>query len=173
MSAPREMAGKQSKCPACGNSLYVPTPEEEIEELPLAPEDATDLRKEQLLQAERRRLDSLLAHESRVPEVDGEESRGSRGSSSGQQAGAGRSSEPGAGIGMSARIEQALHNYLTAMRDSNLDAAERAMTTLQMQPRSAREMVDRMAADQIPPPEMINVPPGVYQKFLKNLRSRL
>lgn len=168
ITAPHEMAGKMSKCPACGNTLYVPTPEDEIEELPLAPEDAGDLQKEQVLQEERRRLDSLLARESRTVDADGGESA-ARGASA-----AGRDPASAAAPAAStSRTEQALRNYLAAMRDSNLDGAERAITILQLQPRTAKELIDRFAADQIPPPEMANVPPGVYQKFLRNLRSRL
>jgi len=71
------------------------------------------------------------------------------------------------------RSEKAVTAYLTAMRDSDFDAAERAVSALRLQPRVAKELIDRLAADQIPPPEMANVPPGVYQGFLKSLRSRL
>lgn len=173
MTAPREMAGRVSKCPACGNPVYVPTPEEEIEELPLAPEDVSDLQKEAMLQAERRRLDSLLLREN-----DGRDS-GETSEPAGRTAvppGAG--SQPGAGqtggVGsIGSRLEKALHTYLVAVRDSNLDAAERALNILRMQPRTARELVDRLATDQIPPPEMAKVPATVYQGFLKSLRSRL
>jgi hypothetical protein len=59
------------------------------------------------------------------------------------------------------------------MRDSDFDNAERAISTLKLQPRVAREIIDRLAADPMPPAEMAKVPPGVFQGFLKTLRSRL
>jgi hypothetical protein len=166
VSAPREFAGQMSKCPACGNGLYVPTPEEEIEELPLAPEDANELTKEAMLQAERRRVESLLARENRVVDGDPGEPRGSARGNAPRPASTGS-------IGMGQKLDQALRAYLAAMRDSDLETAQRAFVTLQMQPRTAREMIDRLIADQIPPAEMIKVPPGVYQGFLKTLRARL
>ena len=58
--APRDAAGRRAQCPACGRELYIPTPAAKLEELPLAPEDTTLLQHEAALQAERRRLDSIL-----------------------------------------------------------------------------------------------------------------
>lgn len=175
IQAPREMAGRMSKCPACGNSVYVPTPENEIEELPLAPEDVSDLRKEAQLQAERRKLDTLLARE-QAAGIGAEEGRSS-GRAGAELTGAGRSGGR-AGVGDGApsggsRTEAALNRYLAAMRDSDFETAERAIATLKLQPRTTQELIDRLAADPVPPLEMAAVPPGVFQGFLKNLRSRL
>lgn len=163
--APHELAGKRSKCPACGNSLYVPTPEDEIEELPLAPEDVSDLQHEAALLAERRKLDLLLSHEDKPADDPGSGS----GRSGGADSGAGSTGA----LDSANRTERAIRNYLAAMRASDLAAADRAMTVLRMQPRTARETIDRMAADQIPPPEVGGLPAGVYQGFLKTLRSKL
>jgi len=178
IQAPRDKAGKTSKCPACGNSIYVPTPENELEELPLAPEDASELQNEAMLQEERRKLDGLLAREEGPSEgvetQDGSSGhRGSPAPGTGPR-GAGRlgGGDQPAAMGPT-RSEKAVTAYLTAMRDSDFDAAERAVSALRLQPRVAKELIDRLAADQIPPPEMANVPPGVYQGFLKSLRSRL
>jgi hypothetical protein len=160
-----------SKCPACGNALYVPTPENEIEELPLSPEDISDLRKEAMLQEERRRLDSLLAREANSGTEDRSAGRPQPESASGRPTGAkfaGPETTAGGG-----RMEAALARYLVAMRDSDFDGAERATATLRLQPRTVRELIDRLAADPVPPPEMAHVPVGVYQGFLKTLRSRL
>lgn len=172
IQAPREMAGRMSKCPACGNTVYVPTPENEIEELPLAPEDAVDLRKEQILQEERRKVDSLIAREaSDAASDDGRSANRSGPTPSAADRGGGRisDSEPAGPT----RVETALSRYLIAMRDSDFDNAERAIATLKLQPRTTQEMIDRLAADSVPPPEMAHVPAGVFQGFLKNLRSRL
>lgn len=166
IQAPREYAGKISKCPACGNALYVPTPESEIELLPLAAEDETERQQEALLQAERRRLDSLLAQENDAAEGQagggaGLQSAGAPGSSTGVPASAGN------------RIEQMLLKYLLAVRDADLDAAGRALNVLKLQPRTVRELIDRMATDAMPPAELANIPPAVFQGMLKNLRGKL
>lgn len=179
IQAPHEMAGHINKCPACGNTLYVPTPENEIEELPLATEDKTELAREARLQAERRRLDSLLAHEYAAPAGDDAGNR-TDAPATGARPAAGRAGmADSAAAGTSAasnagnRVEQTLLKYLVAVRDSDLDAADRALKILKLQPRTTRDLIDRFATDAMPPPELTSMPIGVYQGMLKNLRGKL
>ena len=63
--------------------------------------------------------------------------------------------------------------YLKAMRDSNLDVADEAIAVLLKQQSAARSYVERLTTDQIPPPELAQIPAPVYQGFLKNLLSQL
>jgi hypothetical protein len=157
VKAPRDAAGKQGKCPYCGNSMYIPSPPEELEELPLAPEDRADLEREAALQAERRRLDRVLA------EQDAEAG----------EAGAGGGSRSASGGVTTITVEEGVLAYLAAMRNSDLVRAEKFLALLQQKRAEARDIVDRLASDQIPPTEMAGVPSGVYQGFLKSLRSHL
>lgn len=150
--------------------MYVPTPEEEIEELPLAPEDPAELQREAQLQEERLRLDSLIAHEADEGGVETSPGGGAGGGDWPRAGGRTGSDQPAGGA---TRMDAALSRYLVAMRDADFEAAERAIATLKLQPRVTRELIDRMATDSVPPPEMAQVPPGVFQGFLKNLRSRL
>ena len=39
-------AGKSGKCPYCDSDVYIPMPEQEIEELPLEPEDSAERQRE-------------------------------------------------------------------------------------------------------------------------------
>ena len=156
--APREAAGKQAKCPNCQSDVYIPTPEEEIEELPLAPEDSAEREREEQLQAERRRLEHALAHEDDAPtETHPSLARPSKGPV-----------PPGR-----TTVKGVVLTYLAAMRDSDLERAEEALRLLATHKAKAMEMIDQLVTDQIPPAEMANVPPGVYQGFLKSLRSKL
>lgn len=155
LQAPREAVGTHSKCPACGHDVYVATPTEEIEELPLSPEDNDDLQREAKLQAERRMVDRLLAQESALPEESVPETT----------AWASREAPTG--------IEKIVLDYLSAMRDSNLDRANQILADLKEHTSEALKVIDRLVADQLPPAEMAQVPPTVYQGFLKNLRSQL
>jgi len=158
LKAPDSSAGKRKKCPACGHELYVATPGRQIEELPLAPEDAAGLEREEALQAERRRLDHLLAEEDQPPRGSATEGGGSSNRSSPKS-------------GMSA--EEMVLRFLAAMRDSDLTRADDLLAELRSRRFEAIEVVDQLGADQIPPARMANVPPAVYQGFLKSLRSRL
>lgn len=153
IKAPRSVAGQRHTCPQCGGSVYIPMPEEDIEEIALAKEDQADLQRERDLDEERRRLDAVLARE-----TDGAEEAGRAARSTG---------EGGGGVGA------VVIAYLRAMRDSNLDVADEAMALLLKQRKAARSYVEQLTADQIPPPELAQVPPAVYQGFLKNLLSQL
>ncbi len=156
LRATPERAGSRAKCPACGHELYIPSPPEELDELPMAPEDSADLQREQELEAERRALDRALMREP----IGGEESNSRR-----------PVMRPAAGATGNAR--QAVMAYLEAMRDANFDLAAQKLAVLQRQKAEALEIVDQLATDQLPPPSLAAVPPGVYQGFLRNLRSQL
>ena len=164
VTVPQSRSGQRINCTACGHSIYVPAPDDAREELNLAPEDLDDLQREAALQAERRQLDLSLALE------DENAANASGGAGHGPGAFPAGSDVP---VGGRSRTEQAVLAVLTAMRDADFDRADRTMSTLRLQPGVAREIVDRLAADQIPPPEMAHVPPAVYQGFLKKLRSQL
>jgi len=157
LKAPDAAAGKRSKCPACGHEVYIPTPLEQIEELPLAPEDSDELQREAALQAERRRLDRILARETE----DGP----------GGGAPGGASQRPPGGRGHT--VEEVVLAYLAAMRDSDFSRAEQILDLLRRSRADAIRIIDRLAADDIPPAPMAGVPAGVYRGFLKNLRSQL
>jgi uncharacterized Zn finger protein (UPF0148 family) len=158
MQFPREQAGRIGKCPRCGNDVYIPTPVDEIEELALAPEDQSEEQRERQLQDERRRLDRILAQER-----DDQPGGAAAGTASARrEKGVGRTS-----------VKGVVMTYLTAMRDSDLQRAEEALALLATRRDEVLRVIDQLAADQIPPAEMSNVPPGVFQGFLKSLRSRL
>ncbi len=152
--APRDAAGRWARCPACGREMYIPTPPEEIEELPLSPEDTALLEREATLQAERRRLDSVIRREKEAPNE-----------SSGRRAAPRETTAAG--------ISESVIEYLRAMERSDLGIADRVLPLLQKHRTEALALLDRLAADQMPPAALSHIPPGVYQGFLKHLRSQL
>ena len=156
LKAPSTAVGKRKKCPSCGHELYIPTPEGEIDELPLAPEDDAERIREEALQAERRRIDRAIAHEDEdaTPPGDGP-------------------SHHGTSRRTSTSIERMVIAFLLAMRDSDLSRADQLLPELRRRRSEALEIVDRLVADQIPPPQLVNVPPAVYQGVLKKLRSQV
>jgi hypothetical protein len=175
MKAPREAAGKAAKCPACGHSVYIPTPPEEVDELPLAPDDPEELRREEALLDERRRLDRILSREERPPVEGGTGTRptGNREAGGGHVSRGPAPAPSSASSSPTQAIEQAAVEYLVAMRDSDLERAQNALAVLKRNRNEARQAVDRLLADQIPPAPMSRVPTPVYQGFLKSLRAQL
>jgi hypothetical protein len=164
--APDEASGKRGKCPYCHQSVYIPTPPDQIEEIPLAPIDDNDERTRRALEEERKRIETQLRSERRPP---AEEGRGSatKGSGGGGSAGGGSSAAD------AAEARDQVVDYLLLMRNSELVQAESVLAELLKKRQVAREVVDRLAADAVPPAELSEVPLALYQGFLKNLRSQL
>jgi DNA-directed RNA polymerase subunit RPC12/RpoP len=156
LKAQDDQAGKRSKCPACGHEVYIPMPEDKIEELPLAPQDEQDIEQEQELLQETRDIEHSISQEpantaGKEPHVP-------------SRAGSAATSQD---------IQSLVIEFLIAMRDSDLDKANSVMPALKQRRDEAIEAVDILANEAIPPDEMGDVPPAVYQGFLKNLRSQL
>lgn len=160
LKAPRESGGKRSKCPACDHEVYIPTPEDEIEELPLAPEDAAEQEREAALLAEGRQLALDIAHDDASSVDDA--------AAAGAQSPGPDSASPGG-----ASTYDTVVGFLVAMRDSDLNRADECRTALSSRRAEALQIISQIAADAIPPAQMADVPAGVYQGFLKSLRSQL
>lgn len=157
LRASRESYGKRSKCPACGNEVYIRTPPTELDELPLAPEDEAERLRAEALQAERRQLDRAIAHEAPRTEDGGAAARGSRGTPTAD----------------APNVREMVVDYLLALRGSQLSKADDLLASLLHHRAAARDEVERLTNDQIPPGQLADVPRAVLQGFLKNLRSQL
>ncbi len=162
LKAPESAGGKWSKCPACEHRVYVPLPEGEREEIPLAPEDTELYQQEEQLRAERLELDRQLRGETSEP-AENAGGGAARSRAGGSSSGGGEAQGP----------EALVVDYLLAMRDSNLTRADNALAQLHRERQAAVRIIDRLASDQIPPQRLQDIPPAVYQGFLKNLRSQL
>lgn len=155
--APRKSAGHRGKCPFCGQSVYIPTPVEEIEILDLAPEDESEEQRRRRLEQEALAIEREILHAREETPADDDAS-----ATTPQSPPAARQSP-----------EQLVLQYLIALKNTRPDQAESILTRLKIQPRSARETVERMLADPTPPPELQDLPPNLYTSFLRKLASLL
>lgn len=158
LTFPHTTAGRQARCPGCNHPVYVPTPSEELKELALAPDDQTARITEASLRAERRMVERILAGD-----VD----------SNAKEVAPAQSMSVTQSHSTASTVEQLIVGYLAAMRDSDLNQAETCLARLRDQRPDALSNIDRLATDQIPPAAVQNLPPGVYQGFLRNLRSQI
>jgi hypothetical protein len=115
------------------------------------------------LEEERKRIEAQLRAERRPPAEEGRGSVVRGGAAGGSTAGTTGASE----------VHDMVVDYLVLMRSSELVQAEAVLANLLKNRQLAREVVDRMAADAVPPAELAEVPPALFQGFLKNLRSQL
>lgn len=160
--APGEAAGRRGKCPYCQQSVYIPTPAEEIDEIPLAPVDTAGERERERLERESRQAEREILAEKRPP-MD----------RSGPSAGPAESAMPENIPSGGEDVEQLIVDYLLLMRNSELVQAESVLADLRKVKAEALEAINRMATDAVPPEALSSVPSGLYQGFLKNLRAQL
>ncbi len=158
--APDEAAGRRGKCPNCQQSVYIPTPPDRIEEIPLAPLDDEEIRKREQLENESRRIQRELLADRRPPPDRAAPSAAPESAMPGQ-------------IASDDDIQDLVVDYLLLMRNSELVQAEDILARLVKAKAAAIRVVDRLAADAVPPTALADVPPRLYLGFLKNLRSQL
>jgi hypothetical protein len=159
--APDEAGGRHGKCPYCGRKVYIPMPEDQIEEIPLAPIDESEAEREERLRQEA--LDvakSVLRDKSTIPVDAGDEPVGG--------SGVRRPEVPGEVVDLGEEVER----FVLAMRDSKLDQAEQAVAALKRSGQRAKDYVQGLMVDEIPP-EYENVPLPLLKGFLKTLYGRL
>ena len=166
IKAPNEAAGKKGKCPACHNICYIPTPPEEIEELPLAPLDDGEERRRQKALEETAKLQYTLLHEKAAP---GE--AGGRPVAGAARPGA-RHEPPPLGMPM-AEVQQLVAAYVSAMSESQLDRAERVAARLEAERDQVLAVIEKISSGETTSVAMPTMPRPVMLGFLKQLRGRL
>lgn len=154
--APENAGGKHGKCPYCGNTVYVPLPPDESEEIGLAPIDDDAERQAEELRRESARYAALL-------------DQGDGGLPDDQPKGGRRTSErPGEVVDMPEEVQK----FVVAMHGSNLEEAEAAAIRLGRAGQRAKDYVEGLTLDEVPP-SFASVPPPLAKGFLKALLNRL
>lgn len=151
--APDDSGGKRGKCPSCEQSVYIPTPPDEIEPLDLEPLDEEEERKREQLLEETRKLTDEVRHAQNLPPDSGAKS-------------------PNASpMEMRPDVERLVIQYVLAMADGRLDEAEQFAATIKRQAQKAAEVVQRITMDEMPPDELQKIPRPVLNGFLKQLQA--
>lgn len=164
--APDTAGGHHGKCPYCGNSVYVPMPVTDDEDIiPLAPLDEAEERRAEEERREALRFAAIVdkATEGVSPEPSGRGKPmvGARSPSRGTDT-------PGVVVELKTEVE----SFVLAMKDSKLDVAESAANRIRKAGDRGRDYVQGLLIDEMPP-KIGNLPPPLVQGFLKNLLSRL
>lgn len=159
IKAPRKAAGRRGKCPHCHNSVYVPTPSDELEEIPFASSDDEALAKADRLEKEalevaaaiRREKDDTPQKARPTPDPP-------------------TTAKPNPPV---TDITRAICRYLQAMQVSELERAEGIAEELKGSARQAKSKIQQMMVDAMRPDEVRGIPDGLYQGFLRKLLEQL
>ncbi len=157
--APESAGGRHGKCPYCENTVYIPMPPDPSDEIGLAPIDEEQERRDE--QARREAAD-LAAKLYRAKEGTLPDGPGPRSASSSTR------DVPGEVVDIGQEIKQ----FVLAMRDSKLDMADQAIDQLKKAGPRARDQVEGLMLDEMPP-QFDNVPAPLAKGFLKTLLARL
>jgi hypothetical protein len=72
-----------------------------------------------------------------------------------------------------ANLRETVIQCVRALADSNLAQSESCMETLKGSPTATREIVQGLSVDAMPPGELSDIPPKLYQGFLKSIINQL
>jgi len=154
--APENAGGRHGKCPSCHQSVYIPTPDEQIEPLDIEPLDSAEERRRQKLIAESRALEEKLLHERSLPkETAGSASRASSGP-----------------LPPPVDVERLVTQYALAMAQGKLEEAAELAALIRRNLPAAEEVMQRLTIDEMPPPALERIPRPVLVAFFKQLRER-
>ena len=150
-----EHAGKRGKCPHCHQSVYIPTPPEEIEPLRLAPVDEGEERERQRLLEESREIAIKLRDERDVPPEVVKTPL----------------PEPVGDMRLSHDMEQLVTDYVLAMAAGKLTEAEELAKEIRANRILADEFIQRLTMDELPPARLAKIPRAVLLGFVKQLNK--
>ena len=155
VKAPDEAGGKKGKCPGCQQTVYIPTPREQIEPLEIAPIDANEEQERQRLLDETRNIQRQLMDEREAPAAPA-------------------TPTPSGGAMPMPKLdmETLIVEYALAMADGNLEEAEKLAEDIHSDMNAANEVMQRMTADEMPPAQLANIPRPVLIGFLKQLQVK-
>ena len=158
--APDTSGGRRGKCPYCKESVYIPTPPEEHEEIPLAPVDVQEEERDRRLREESARFAAALDREEPAKYDVGAPVAGGEGA-------------PALPRDLEIDVADVVRDYLAAMVASEMERAEDTVRQLKAHAAQAKKHVQQMMVDELPPADMGDIPVAVYKGFLRTLLKRL
>jgi phage FluMu protein Com len=182
--APEESGGKHAKCPACHQSVYIPTPPDQIEPLALEPIDDTFEQRKAALMKETFDLTSRILRdkEGLGPEKPGD--RAERLAREEKQAAAARSAggsghapapapaRPAAPTLTNSEALERVIRYSLYMFEGKLAQAEPLAEELRQNMRVTEDVMQRLAVDELPPQQIAKIPRPLLIAFFKQLREQ-
>ena len=152
IDAPDSAGGKRGKCPVCHNKVYVPQMDAD-DELRLAPVDETEEQRQKRLLAETFELTQNILQEKDVPDTPAPSSSGPK------------IAEP--------ELTDVIVHYLRQMADGDLDEAQKTAETIAAHRVQAKSVLEQMAHNDPPDPELEDIPAQVLNGLIRNLRTRI
>ncbi|MCK4342306.1 MAG: hypothetical protein KAY37_11355 [Phycisphaerae bacterium] len=151
-----ENAGKRGKCPHCKNSVYIPTPSEELEPLKLAPLDTSEEdEKKRLLEETRQLTQQIRGDKTEVP----------------PEMPKAPLPVPEGDPRLQLDMETLVIEYALSMAEGSLAEAEEYAKDIRTDMGRAGDVIQRLTMDDLPPRRLAKIPRPVLIGFLRQLRG--
>ena len=161
IKAPLKATGRRGKCPHCHNSVYIPTPESELDAIPLEPDD-----KEMRAAAHRLEKNEDVAL---AAAIDRETKEAPEPTVAPRQ----KDPAPPKSALNATDINELIIRYLLAMQVSELERAAALTAELKGAARQAKSKIQQMMVDSMRPEAVRSMADGLYQGFLRKLLEQL
>ena len=155
--APDDSGGKHGKCPACHQSVYIPTPSDQIEPLDITPVDESEEREQARLARESQELQRRLLGESDSPSGSAKELPPLPG---------------GQVVPPKLDMDTLVIEYALAMAEGNLEQAEQLAVDIRRDLNAAGDVMQRLTQDELPPAQLAKIPRPVLVGFFKQLQRK-
>jgi DNA-directed RNA polymerase subunit RPC12/RpoP len=169
ISAPDNIGGQAGKCPNCHQRVFIPSAPDQLEEIPLAPEDPQDEIRRQKFLREQIKLQEELDKHKGAPEVPASQEH--RPNETALPLDDDFSAASGASTS-GPKVNQLIEQYILQMAKGNLDAAEELVEQIVSQGKKAAREVEQMAMQEFLHPAVAKVPATVIAGYFKKLLAR-
>ncbi len=160
VTAPDDAGGKRGKCPSCKQKIFIPMPEEQLKEIPLAPEDPQEKKRKEQLEKERLLAQQALLDDQKVPEIDAPPPPENV-----------LPLDDDSLIGI-IPLEDKIQQYIILMARGSLADADALADEIVREGKKAKQAVEKIASQELIHPELKDVPQTVISGFFRKLLKK-
>ena len=152
IKAPDNSGGKYGPCPYCKHRCYIPMPQSDEIKLNLAPiDEKEEIQYDELMVETRNITENILQTKDDAPDP----------------------SEQATSETNEKELTKSIILYLRQMVDGQLDEAQQRANKISPYRKKAIAILDRLATDENPEPELAEVAPQLLKGLIRKLRTRL
>ncbi len=160
VTAPDNAGGKRGICPSCKQKIFIPMPEDELEEIPLAPEDPEEEKRRKKIKQELLLAQQALLEDQNPPETE---------PTTNTETALPVDDDNIADI---IPLEDKVLQYIILMGRGMLNEADELAKEIIAEGKRAKQIINEMSKKKLQHPELKDVPQTVIAGFFKNLLGK-
>lgn len=168
--APDDAGGKHGKCPSCHQSVYIPTPPDQLDALALEPVDSEFERRKKQLAHEAMQMAArvLRDREGLGPEKPGDRAERMVAAERAAASSAAAAPRPAA---TASQVNEWIIRYAVSVAQGDLAQAEKLEIEIRANMKIAEDAIQRLLVDELPPVALSKIPRPVLVGIFKKLRE--